>query len=248
MNPGTNNRYFRQMIIDGWGEQAQDILAESSVAIIGAGGLGSTASMYLAAAGVGRLVICDFDAVEVSNLNRQLLHAETSIGMMKTESARKTLQAINSRVETAVVTERITDDTIAEAAEGCTVLVDCLDNLKTRYVLNRYSVASGKPMVHAGLHGMNGQITVFQPGMGPCLACVFPEIDDDPGRGPIPVVGAAVGVISSMQALETLKLLTGLGKPLNGRMLIYNGLEATFDSVALTQDPGCPVCGGRDRN
>ncbi|MCK5154887.1 MAG: HesA/MoeB/ThiF family protein [Spirochaetales bacterium] len=241
MFPDQYKTYFRQLIYPGWGVEAQEKVGRATVLLAGTGGLASAAAMYLAAAGVGKLILCDPDTVEETNLNRQILHAETNLGKLKVDSAKEMISQLNPRVEIKAVPQRLTDETIHTAAAGTDIIVDCLDSFESRFIVNKYCVGREIPMVHAGMYGMSGQITVFYPDTAPCLACLIPEKVDT--KGPIPVIGAAVGVLSSMQALEVLKLITGIGEPLLGRMLIFDGTKAEFDEVRISPDPACPVCG-----
>lgn len=241
-------RYRRQLIIPGWGDAAQAKLASAAVFIAGAGGLGSAASLYLAAAGVGRIRIADRDRVELSNLNRQILHDEKGIGREKSASAFERLSGLNSSVRIEAVTASITDETVSGLVAGCGIIVDCLDSFAARHVLNRYSVRTGTPMVHAGIAAGGGQLAVFSPPAGPCLSCLFPESDTrEQQDGPVPVFGAAVGAAGAMEAAEAIKLLTGLGEPLVGRLLVFDLLYSGFHTVTVEKNPECPVCGdGRE--
>ncbi|NQT59626.1 MAG: HesA/MoeB/ThiF family protein [Bacteroidetes bacterium] len=241
MFPDQYKTYFRQLIYPGWGVEAQERVEQATVLLAGTGGLASAAAMYLAVAGVGKLILCDHDVVEETNLNRQILHAESNLGKLKVHSAKEMIAKLNPRVEVTALPIRLTDESISDAAAGADIIVDCLDSIKSRFVLNRYCVSRKIPMVHAGMYGMSGQITVFYPDAFPCLACLISDKVDS--AGPIPVVGAAVGILSSMQALEVLKLITGIGEPLLGRMLLFNGLKAEFDEIQISPDPECAVCG-----
>ncbi len=244
MFPDQYKTYFRQLIYPGWGVETQDKVKQATVLLAGAGGLASAAALYLAAAGVGKLILCDPDSVELTNLNRQILHTESNIGKLKVNSAKEMISQLNPRVEVTALPVRLTDETMPDAAAGADIIVDCLDSIESRFVLNRYIVSRKIPMVHAGMYGMSGQLTVFYPDAYPCLACLISEKTDS--KEPIPVVGAAVGILSSMQALEVLKLITGIGEPLLGRMLLFNGLKSEFDEVQILSDPECPVCGFKE--
>ena len=233
-------RYTRQLLFEPWGDTGQKILETASVFIAGAGGLGSPAALYLTAAGVGNVHICDSDEVELSNLNRQILHDEKAINSPKVDSARNKLTALNSGVTLKTSRIRIDDGNAAGLIGDAQVVIDCLDNFNARYILNRHAVRLGIPLVHAGIMGMAGQITVISPPETPCLYCLFPDMEQP--KGPIPVVGAAVGVLGALEAVETLKLLLNMGEPLKGKLLIYDGLTAAFESVAVSPNPECPVC------
>ncbi|TFG64143.1 MAG: HesA/MoeB/ThiF family protein [Spirochaetales bacterium] len=237
-------RYTRQILLPEIGGKGQERLKGSTVFIAGAGGLGSPVSVYLACAGVGHLVICDDGRVELSNLNRQFLHADSRQDMLKTESAAEILAALNPDVSLTLISRRLTEENAGELVGGADIIVDCLDNFETRYVVNRYAVKNSLPFIHAGIYGMSGQLSFFQPPETACLACIFPEA---PPPEIFPVLGAPVGVIGSLEALEAVKYLTGCGTVLKNRLLIFNGEEARFDEVTISRDPACPVCGGLTR-
>ena len=240
-------RYSRHMLIPEVGEEGQRRLLEARVLLIGAGGLGSPASLYLAAAGVGTLGIVDDDVVDESNLQRQIAHSTHRVGVPKVESARETLQALNPDVEVAMFQERLSSENVDRIlAEGWDLIVDGADNFPTRYLVNDASVWHGIPVVHGSIYRFEGQITVFRPGDGPCYRCLFPappppELAPSCAEGG--VLGVLPGVIGSLQANEALKLVLGIGDPLVGRLLLFDALSATFTEVALRRDPGCPVCG-----
>ncbi len=240
INNEDRKRYHRQLFIDQWGDEGQEKISTARVSIIGAGGLGSPVSLYLAAAGVGRLRIIDKDRVELSNLNRQILYNEQSIGVAKAASARERLIALNSTISIKCLEAEFSDATADEFCSETDILVDCLDSFSARKILNRWAVKKKIPLVHAGISGGGGQITVIPAGGKPCLECLFPQ---EPDQNNIPVVGAAVGILGSMQAMEVLKLITGIGEPLTRRLLICNGLTADYQEIALQADPDCPVCG-----
>ena len=228
------------MLIPGWGEAVQAKLGASTVFILGAGGLGSPAALYLAAAGVGRIVIADRDKVELSNLNRQVLHGTDRLGASKVVSAATTLGALNPSIRIIPLAEEVNEGNVDRVTEGAAVLLDCLDNFPSRYVLNACAIRKRVPLVHAAVSGLEGRMTVIEPGRTPCLRCLFPE---GPAPGVFPVVGTTPGVMGVLQAAEALKLLTGLGTPLRGQLLVYDGAAASFRRVALAFDPACPDCG-----
>ena len=238
-------RYRRQVLIPGWGEDGQSKLKNAKVFIAGAGGLGSPVSYYLAGAGVGSLVICDDGKLELSNCNRQILYWETDLGVAKAEAAAERIYEFNRDIEIIPVSERI-DDSIERLAGGADLIVDCLDNFETRYVLNRYSVRTGIPFVHAGVSGFAGQLTFIDPPETPCLACIFPEV---PEQGVLPIAGMTTGVIGSLAAMEACKHLTGVGTTLKNKLIIWDGEEQIFDTVEITKSDSCPVCGsaGKER-
>jgi len=232
-------RYERQMLIPGWGDEAQAKLGGSTVFILGAGGLGSPAALYLAAAGVGRIVIADRDRVELSNLNRQILHTTAGLGSPKAGSAAAALSALNPGVQVVALAEDVTDANVDRLTEGAAVLLDCLDNFPSRFILNRCAIRTRRPLVHAAVKDLEGRLTVIDPGKTPCLRCIFPE---GPAPGVFPVVGTTPGVIGVLEAAEALKLLTGIGTPLRGELLIYDGAAASFHKVKISRDPACPDC------
>jgi adenylyltransferase/sulfurtransferase len=233
-------RYNRQIIMEGWGEEAQLRIRNAALFIAGAGGLGSAVSLYLAAAGAGYIRICDHGEVELSNLNRQILHDNDSQGRKKVISAEERLSSINPHVHTEALEGIITDRTVADLVADSDIIIDCMDNFETRYVLNRFAVERGLPFVHAGVYGMAGQITFIQSPQTPCLQCIFP---DAPPPELFPVVGATVGVMGSLEALEALKYLTGVGTLLKNRLLLWEGDIMKFEELRVERNPSCPVCG-----
>jgi molybdopterin/thiamine biosynthesis adenylyltransferase/rhodanese-related sulfurtransferase len=247
LEPDQRRRYSRHLLIPELGEAGQRRLLESSVLLIGAGGLGSPASLYLAAAGVGTLGIVDDDVVDESNLQRQIAHSTQRLGDAKVDSARDTLTGLNPDVDVKTYNERLSSENIDRIlAEGWDVIVDGADNFPTRYLVNDASVWHGIPVVHGSIYRFEGQATVFHPGEGPCYRCLFPtppppELAPSCAEGG--VLGVLPGVIGSLQANETIKLLAQIGEPLVGRLLLFDALSATFTEVALRRDPDCPVCG-----
>jgi molybdopterin/thiamine biosynthesis adenylyltransferase len=233
-------RYHRQMLIEGWGESGQKKLQSSSVFIAGAGGLGSPVSFYLAVAGIGEIRICDADRVELSNLNRQILHNDTSIGGLKATSAEKTLRALNPKVKVVTCSDRLDDYNVERIVGMPDVIVDCLDNFETRYLLNAYCIRQGIPLVHGAVWAMSGQVTFLQPPETPCLRCLFPKRT---GNELAPVIGVAAGLTGCVQAFEVLKYLTGLGDLLKGRLLLLEGAEMRFTSFRVERRHSCPDCG-----
>ncbi len=234
------DRYQRQMGLPGWGRDAQERLRHSSVLVAGLGGLGSAVATNLVLAGVGRLRICDADTVDVTNLNRQFLHKEGSIGSRKASSAMDTLASLNSGVEIEPVSSCIDAGNVAEIAGGMSIIVDCLDNFEGRYVLNRWAVEAGIPLVHGAVWGLEGRVTFMAPPRTPCLACIFPNA---PPAGSVPVLGAASCAIGSLQAMEAVKYIVGQGRLLEGRMLIFDGATMRFCELELRRNSQCPVCG-----
>jgi molybdopterin/thiamine biosynthesis adenylyltransferase/rhodanese-related sulfurtransferase len=240
-------RYSRHLLIPEVGEEGQLKLLDSKVLLIGAGGLGSPASLYLAAAGVGRIGIVDADVVDESNLQRQIVHSTESLGEPKVESAKRAIEALNPDVEVVPYKERLTSENIERIlADGWDVIVDGADNFPTRYLVNDASVWHKIPVVHGSIYRFEGQVTVFKPYEGPCYRCLFPtppppELAPSCAEGG--VLGVLPGVIGSLQASEALKLALGIGEPLIGRLMLFDALTATFDEVKLRRDPDCPVCG-----
>jgi sulfur-carrier protein adenylyltransferase/sulfurtransferase len=240
-------RYSRHLLIPEVGEEGQLKLLDSKVLLIGAGGLGSPASLYLAAAGVGRIGIVDADVVDESNLQRQIVHSTESLGEPKVESAKRAIEALNPDVEVVAYKERLTSENIERIlADGWDVIVDGADNFPTRYLVNDASIWHKIPVVHGSIYRFEGQVTVFKPYEGPCYRCLFPtppppELAPSCAEGG--VLGVLPGVIGSLQASEALKLALGIGEPLIGRLLLFDALAATFDEVKLRRDPDCPVCG-----
>jgi len=240
-------RYSRHLLIPEVGEAGQLKLLDSKVLLIGAGGLGSPASLYLAAAGVGRIGIVDADVVDESNLQRQIVHSTESLGEAKVESAQRAIQALNPDVQVVAYEERLTSENIERIlADGWDVIVDGADNFPTRYLVNDASVWHGIPVVHGSIYRFEGQVTVFKPHEGPCYRCLFPtppppELAPSCAEGG--VLGVLPGVIGSLQASEALKLALDIGEPLIGRLLLFDALAAEFNEVKLRRDPDCPVCG-----
>ena len=243
LTPEEKQRYHRQMLLPSWGEEAQAKLKSSSVFIAGAGGLGSPVALYLAAAGVGSLRICDPGEVELSNLNRQILHGEDRIGKNKALSAAKTLEAINPGVTVIPLADTITQDNVESLIGKAGLVIDCLDNFQTRYVLNDHAVKRGLPLIHAGVNGFCGQITFIHPPGTACLACLVAEA---PPPEIVPILGAAAGTVGCLEALEALKYLTGTGQLLEGRLLFFDGEAMQVQEVGFDKDPECPVCGSAD--
>jgi adenylyltransferase/sulfurtransferase len=238
-------RYSRQIAIPGFGKKGQLKLKRAHVFVAGLGGLGSPASVYLVAAGVGHLTIIDEQRVDMTNLNRQILHWELDVGRSKAASAVEKLYGMNPNVKVDSKLQKITSKNVDGLIEGADVIVDGTDNYPTRYLLNEACVRNRIPFVHGAVEGMVGQMMTIVPGKGPCLRCLVPQ---KPPKKPLfPVLGATPGVIGCLQAMETIKLITGIGEPLVGRLLIFNGDDMTFSEIKIKQNPRCPVCGGRRR-
>ncbi len=235
-----SERYHRQIRLDGWGPQIQKRLKESRVFVAGIGGLGCPVAMNLAQAGVGHLKICDTDTVEVTNLNRQFLHGEGSIGVSKVLSAEKSLLSINSDIDVVTVEREITAENVDELAGDAHIIVDCLDNFPARYAINRCAVRRGIPLVHGAVWGMEGRVTVFHPPEAPCLECIFPDVSD---AVETPVLGGVTCATGSIQAIEAISFLAGFDMALKGRMLIMDFSCMCFNELAIPPNPGCPACG-----
>ena len=240
-------RYSRHLLIPEVGIAGQQRLLESNVLLIGAGGLGSPAALYLAAAGVGRIGIVDDDRVDASNLQRQVLHSTAELGGSKADSARETLEELNPDVNVVTYEERLTSENVDRIlGDGWELVVDGADNFPTRYLLNDASVWHGIPVVHGSIYRFEGQATVFKPYEGPCYRCLFPQPPPPelaPSCAEGGVLGVLPGVIGSLQANEALKLLLEIGEPLIGRLLLFDALTTGFDEVKVRRDPNCPVCG-----
>jgi sulfur-carrier protein adenylyltransferase/sulfurtransferase len=247
LDEAKRRRYSRHLLIPEVGEAGQLRLLESRVLLIGAGGLGSPASLYLAAAGVGTLGIVDDDAVDETNLQRQIVHSTERLGEPKADSAKRTLEALNPDVTVKVFKERLTPDNVDRIlGEGWDAIVDGADNFPTRYLLNDASIWHRIPVVHGSIFRFEGQTTVFKPHEGPCYRCLFPEPPPPelaPSCAEGGVLGVLPGVIGSLQANEALKLALGIGEPLVGRLLMFDALAGTFAEIRLRRDPDCPVCG-----
>ena len=235
-----NERYARQMIISGWGDEGQRRINNATVFIAGAGGLGSPAAVYLAAAGVGTIIICDDGEPELSNLNRQILHSDADIGVNKALSAKDSLNMLNPNVTVRPVTERINKNSVESAVADADIMVDCLDNFETRHVLNEFAVKNSIPFVHAGIHGLSGQVTFIHSPETPCLRCVFPGAVP---KDVFPVVGVTPGIIGTIEAAEVLKWIVGIGENLKNILLIWDGDTMDFQKIDIKKDPDCPVCG-----
>lgn len=233
-------KYSRQILIKGFGRVGQEKLKKSAVFIAGAGGLGSSCAMYLAAAGVGEIKICDYDKVEVSNLNRQILHGESKVGINKAVSAKNMLQKINKNIKIKAIGEKITEENIARIAAHPKIIVDCMDNFPTRFILNKYAKIKKIPLIHGSVWGLEGRLTFIKIPETPCLKCIFPVA---PPKSMFPVLGAAPGVIGCLQAMEVIKHIVGLGENIKNRLLIFDGENMGFSEMVLSKNPRCPVCG-----
>jgi sulfur-carrier protein adenylyltransferase/sulfurtransferase len=239
-------RYSRHLLIPEVGLEGQRKLKDSSALIIGTGGLGSPVALYLAAAGIGRIGLVDYDTVDSSNLQRQVIHGTSTVGKLKVESARAKLLDLNPDIQVDVYNEPYTSENAMRIAKDYDIILDGTDNFPTRYLTNDVAVFLGKPNVYASIYRFDGQVSVFDAKEGPCYRCLFPE---PPPPGLVPscaeggVLGVLPGTIGTLQATEALKVLLGIGEPLIGKLLLYNALDMSFDFVKLKKNPNCRVCG-----
>jgi adenylyltransferase/sulfurtransferase len=227
-------------MIEEIGQKGQEKLKRARVVIAGAGGLGSPIAIYLTAAGIGMIRIIDHDQVALSNLNRQILHWEEDIGRKKVDSAKEKLRNLNSAAEIETIGETITEDNVSQLVDGCDAIVDAMDNLPTRYVLNHCAIKKKIPFFHGAVKGFEGRVMTILPGETACLRCMY--------RGPVPqekfpVIGVAPAVIGCIQATEVIKYLVGIGKLLTNRLLIYDGLNVMFNEFTVKRNPACDHCG-----
>jgi molybdopterin/thiamine biosynthesis adenylyltransferase/rhodanese-related sulfurtransferase len=239
-------RYQRHLLLPEVGEKGQQRLLESKVLLLGAGGLGSPAALYLAAAGVGTIGIIDMDVVDTSNLQRQILHNVERVGMRKVDSAKMTLTAMNPDVKVLTYDTRLGADNILDIIDGYDVIVDGTDNFPTRYLVNDATLVKRIPVVHGSIFRFEGQVTVFNPYVGPCYRCMIPEPPPPelaPSCAEAGVLGVLPGIVGSIQAIETIKLLLELGDPLVGRLLTYDSMDESFRTYKVRRDPACPACG-----
>ncbi len=238
-------RYSRHIMLPQMDYEGQQKLLDSRVLIVGAGGLGSPVAMYLASSGVGHLTLVDFDTVELSNLQRQILHGTDDIGRKKVDSARDTLLALNPTVQVETIDHALDETALREAVAQADLVVDTTDNFATRFAINRACVGARKPLVSGSVIRMEGQITVFRPDLeaGPCYHCLYKEGDElaetCTQNG---VLAPVVGIIGCMQATEAIKVLTGMGEDLNGRLLLLDAMTMEWRTLKLRRDPQCPVC------
>ena len=246
LDADQRNRYQRHLLLPEVGEAGQQRLLESKVLLLGAGGLGSPAALYLAAAGVGTIGIVDMDVVDSSNLQRQILHNLDRIGERKVDSAKKTITAMNPDVDVVTYDVRLGADNVLDIINSYDVIVDGTDNFPTRYLVNDAALLKKIPVVHGSIFRFEGQATIFYPYEGPCYRCLVPEpppAELAPSCAEAGVLGVLPGIIGSIQAVETIKLLLDLGEPLVGRLLAYDALEESFRTFKIRRDPECPACG-----
>ncbi|HLU14656.1 MAG TPA: molybdopterin-synthase adenylyltransferase MoeB [Burkholderiaceae bacterium] len=249
MNDEQLMRYARHILLDEFGIEGQEKLLGSRVLIVGAGGLGSPAALYLASAGVGHIVLADDDVVDVSNLQRQILHTTARVDQPKATSGQQTLEAINPHIRIEPLVQRLDGEALSQQVRQADVVLDCCDNFATRHAVNRACVQHGKPLVSGAAIRFSGQISVFdmRDADAPCYHCLFPEADDvqELRCATTGVLGPLVGIVGSTQAAEAIKVLTGMGKPLVGRLLCLDALTMEWSTIRFRRDPGCPVCATR---
>lgn len=233
-------RYNRQIIIPSIGEEGQKKLKNSKVFIAGLGGLGSISSFYLAAAGIGHLKLVDKERVEITNLNRQIVHWSDDIGKKKSLSAIKKLKRLNPMCNIESVQKEINEHTISDLVDDCCVIVDATDNLETRRILNRISLKKDIPFIYGGIDEFNGMVTTFIPHVTGCFECIFQG--SHPKKGPIGVIGPIPGIIASIQATEAIKVILGMEGTLKGRLLYFSGVDMVFKEIKIERNPECPVC------
>jgi len=234
-------RYARQLSMSCMGEAGQERLLEGTVAVVGLGGLGTAASLYLAAAGVGRLILVDEDTVELSNLNRQVLYSDEDIGHPKVERAADVLTRLNPDVEVTCQQKHLREDNAGELLCDADILLDCLDSFAARYTLNRAALQLGRPLVHGAVSELHGQVMTVKPGRGACLRCVFPR---SPGEQRTPVLGSVAGTIGTVQATEAVKILAGITPSLVDVLFVYDAGCRDADHIAVERNPACSACGG----
>ena len=246
LTPAQQRRYARQTLVPEIGHEGQRRLLDARVLLIGAGGLGSPVALYLAATGVGTIGLVDDDVVSESNLQRQVLHGQDRLGMLKVDSAERTLRGINPETRVLKHVERLGADNVDRLIGDYDVIVDGTDNFDTRYALNDAAVRLRKPVVHGSIYRWDGQVTTFVPFDGPCYRCMYPTRPPDelaPACSVVGVLGVLPGIVGILQATEVLKLVLGVGQTLSGRLLMLDAMGTTFDEVRIERDPGCPACG-----
>lgn len=250
MNERQKLRYSRHILLKDMGEAGQEKISQSCALVIGAGGLGSAALIYLASSGVGKITIVDDDAVEIHNLQRQVIHSTGRIGLPKAESARQTLYGINPTIDVKAVTERMTEDSLPELVKNTDVVLDCTDNFAIRTAINRVCMKEGIPLVSGAAVGFDGQVSVYDPRKEdcPCYACLYPEDMEfkDIKAAQIGVFAPAVGLIGVLQAAEALKILAGVGQTLSGSLLLLDALAMEWTKLKVDRNPACPVCSKRN--
>ena len=249
MNDTQLLRYARHILLDEFGIEGQEKLLAARVLVVGAGGLGSPAALYLASAGVGHIILADHDTIELSNLQRQILHTNDRVGQLKAESGRQAMLALNPEITVEVRTQRLDAHALLTEIAGVDVVLDCTDNFATRHAVNRACVVHGKPLVSGAAIRFEGQVSVFDPrdDLAPCYHCLFPEAEDVEALScaTTGVFSPLVGIIGSMQAAEAIKVIAGVGQTLKGRLLMLDALDMQWHSVRVKRDPACLVCADR---
>lgn len=240
LSPSELERYNRQMLISDLGLEGQRKLRASKVVVAGIGGLGCLSSLYLTAVGIGKIILVDNGKFKLSDLNRQILCWQRDIGRFKADVAKEKLVASNPEIQVEALLAEITKDSVHDVIGDADVVVDGLDNWRTRFVINECCVMQGIPFVHAGVSTLHGQMITIVPGKGPCLRCIFPKEPPEVER--VPVLGATPALLAALQVMEAVKLITGIGEPLVGRMLFLNGKEMEFETVEMKRNVKCPVC------
>lgn len=242
-------RYARHILLDEFGIESQEKLLAARVLVVGAGGLGSPAALYLASAGVGQIILADHDTIELSNLQRQILHTDARVGMLKAESGRQTMLALNPEISVETRTSKLDLDALRAEIATVDAVLDCTDNFATRHAVNRACVEHRKPLISGAAIRFEGQISVFDPrdDQAPCYHCLFPEAEDVEALScaTTGVFSPLVGIIGSMQAAEAIKVIAGVGKTLKGRLLMLDAFDMQWHSVRVKRDPACPVCASR---
>jgi len=238
-------RYDRQMMIEGWGEEGQLKLKSAKVVIAGVGGLGCPTALYLTAAGIGEIKLIDNEKVELSNLNRQILHWEKDIGKFKVDSAAEKLRKINNKVKITIEKTTITEENASRLINGFNLVIDALDNFETRFYLNKACVEKGIPMIHGAIEGFEGRFTTIIPKTSPCLACIYGKIPFHKEK--FPVVGVTPAVIAALQSMEAIKLIVGIGELTINRLIIFDGLKMEFDEIKIEKIDECKVCGNLNK-
>jgi molybdopterin/thiamine biosynthesis adenylyltransferase len=240
LNEYEQTRYDRQIIMRGFGEEGQEKLKNARVVVAGGGGLGSPSSIYLAAAGVGTIRIIDHDKVELSNLNRQILHWDKDIGRKKVDSAAEKLGQLNKRIKIEAIEATIDEKNVSELVEGFDVIVDAMDNLEARYLLNKAAINNRVPFIHGAVYGLEGRAMTVIPGETACLRCIYRGLLP---KEKFPVLGVTPAVIGCIQATEAIKYIVGIGKLITDRLLVYDGLNMKFTEFTVKRDPECEHCG-----
>ncbi|HXG58667.1 MAG TPA: molybdopterin-synthase adenylyltransferase MoeB [Thermoanaerobaculia bacterium] len=246
LSPAELQRYSRHLLLPEIGEEGQERLKKASVLVVGAGGLGSPAAIYLAAAGVGRIGLVDFDEVDLTNLHRQVLYGTSDVGRPKLDAARARLQDLNRDIEIVTHAGALTSENAMDVIAGYDIVVDGTDNFPTRYLVNDACALAGKPNVYGSIFRFDGQVSVFDAGNGPCYRCLYPEPPPPhlvPSCAEGGVLGVLPGIVGTIQAAEAIKLITGTGTPLRGRLLLIDALAMRFRELKLRKNPACPLCG-----